>query len=561
MNIYNLYRGEFHMKIYWKALCFTLILIVNVVFLISCDSKWIGSTELILDDLEKKSEDIPYELNLLSGTDPSRPINPEKDILTQEMEKILNVKVSIEYIDVQQYAQKLSLRIASGNIPDIVAFTGVSGVTLDDYKKYAGQNILADITSLLNEVDTPNLWKALPGELIEKAKVKGKVYGIPYNTGPGAGYRWNVLYRKDILEQINAKPAQTLNEYRILLKRIKNEKSGVIPLGAFGSLGEQRFAGNTFDHIIGAFGVQPGYFYLENDEIKAYDVHPRMKEAIDYLKKIYNEGLIDKEWATMKEPNLREKFISGKVFSTLSWWTNANLYDKDIEVYELRKLGKIDEAESLSAQSLEMEKFKYVTLAHVLTGSDDKNIAGFGSEFFAIRGVSTRTKDVKRVLSIFDKACIPEINLYANWGMEGRDYEIKNGKLDSSLQGQTDSKINLWSDGYSRDFGGLSLAPNILGVPRYMEALPLRRAEGLSCALNTPGQISDAAVFLESETKITRIKEIYTMRDIYWTQIILGSDISKFDEFVEKWKAEGGEQILKELNASYRKQKDDGILN
>lgn len=544
------------MKKYRKALHFALMLVVTVAILTSCNSEGNWRAESNSNGSEKEEEEAPYVLNLLSGVDPARPITPEKDILTREMERKLNVKANIEYIDVQQYAQKLSLRIASGNVPDIVNFTGVTGVTLDDYKKYAGQNILADITLLLNEKDTPNLWKELPEEVAEKAKVKGRIYGIPYNTGPGAGYRWNVLYRKDFLDEMGMQPVRTLEEYNALLKKVKSVKSDVIPLGAYGSLGDQRFAGNSFDHIIGAFSVQPGYFYLENGEIKAYDIHPRMKEAIAYIRKLYQEGLIDKEWATMKEPNLREKFISGKVFSTLSWWTNANLYDKDIEIFELRKLGKASEAEVLSKKSLEMERFNYVSLAQVLTGSDGKNVAGIGSEYTAIRGISARTKDVKKVLSIFDKACVPENNLYANWGKEGRDYLVKSGNMDSSLQGQTDSKTHLWLDGYCRDFGALSLAPNIMGVPKYREALSLRKAEGLNSSLSTSGQISDAAAFLESDTKIARMKEIYTMRDIYWTQIILGSDISKFDEFVEKWRTQGGGQILKELTASYREQQD-----
>lgn len=495
-----------------------------------------------------------YVLDLLYGMDPSRPINYEKDILMKEMEEKLNVKIKSERVDVQQYGQKLGLRIASGSTPDIVIFTGQTGVTLDDYKRYAAQNIFADLTSLINSKDTPNLVKELPGDLLDKAKVKGKVYGVPYNSGPGAGFRFNVMYRKDMLDAIGGKPAKTLDEYYGLLKKIKEAKSDVIPLGAFGSLGEARFASNSFDHIIGAFSVQPGYFYVENNEIKAYDINPKMKDALAYVKKLYSEGLIDKEWVTMKEPNLKEKYVAGKMFSDISWWTNPNNYDKEIEIFELKKAGKNAEADALAKENLENKPFKYISLGHVPVGSDGKNVAGFGSEFSAVRAISAKTKDVKRVLSLFEKSCEPDVNLYACWGKEGRDYNIKDGKLDTTPQGTADPKTNLWPDGYCRSFGDLAFAPNIKGQPKYREGLTLRKAEGLNNSFSTPGQISDISAFLASDTKAAKFKELCTLRDTTWTQIITGGDINKFDEFVSKWQAQGGDAILKELTVSYKDQ-------
>lgn len=534
-----------------RALSLTMSVVTIVGLLGACGTKKQADAGTTPSTSAAPTTAEPYTLSLLWGNDPTKPLTYEKDILAKEMEAKLNIKLKLEYCDNQQYGQKLSLAIASGSTPDVVGFTGQASVTLDDYKRYASQNIFADLTSLINEKDTPNLNKELSQDLRDKAKVKGKLYGVPYNSGPGAGFRFNVMYRKDYLDAMGAKPAKTLDEYYSLLKKVKETKPDVIPLGAFGSLGEQRFAANSFDMVFGAYSVQPGYFYVENDSVKSYDINPKMKDALAYLKKMYAEGLIDKEWATMKEQNLKEKYVAGKIFSDLSWWTNPYIYDKEIEIFELKKAGKLP-ADGTITENLENTPFKYISFAQVPTGADGKNVAGFGSEFNAIRAISAKTKDVKRVLQLFDLGCTLDVNMYANWGKEGRDYNIKDGKLDASVQGTADAKTGIWPDGYMRSLTYLSFAPNIKGIPRYMESLTLRRADPLKSSLGTPGQISDASAFLNSDSKNAKFKNLCTLRDSTWSQIILGGDISLFDDFVTKWKAQGGDDILKELTADYK---------
>lgn len=493
----------------------------------------------------------PYEIDWLAAMGTNAPVNPEKDLSLKDAEEALNVKFKIEVVDVQQYGQKLGLRIASGSVPDIIRIE--KGLSLDDYRKYAGQGIFADLTTLINEKDTPNLLKSIEQGVLDKAKVKGQIYGIPYNTGPGAGYRFVAMYRKDYLDSIGAKPATTLDEYYNQLKKIKETKQDVIPLGAFSSsLGEQRFANNSFDHIIGAFGVTPGYFYMNGDAVEQYDISPKMKEALAFLQKMYAEGLIDREFATLKEPNLKEKFVAGKVFSDISWWTNPSLYDKEIEIFELKKQGKLDKDGTIK-DDMDGTEFKYIDFGQVLLGSDGKAVAGFGSEFSTLTCISANTKDVKRLLSIIDIACTEETNMLLNWGKKDRDYIIKDGKMDGSIKGGVDPITNLFADGFHRSVG-FSMAPNIKGVPRYMDSLKLRRSSTIQTSLGTPGQISDAAAFLVSDTKTAKFKELCTIRDTVFTQIIMGADLSKFDEFVTKWKAQGGDDILKELTQSYKEQ-------
>ncbi|MBJ9989145.1 hypothetical protein [Paenibacillus sp. S28] len=58
---------------------------------------------------------------------------------------------------------------------------------------------------------------------------------------------------------------------------------------------------------------------------------------------------------------------------------------------------------------------------------------------------------------------------------------------------------------------------------------------------------------LDSPTKIAKQSELDILRDSVFTQIIMGGDINKFDDFIKKWRPQGGDQILSELEASIQK--------
>ncbi|MCY9659711.1 extracellular solute-binding protein [Paenibacillus chondroitinus] len=490
--------------------------------------------------------DAPYELKWLKGQDISKPYDPSKDLIMHTIEKKLNIKIIPEMVDVQQYKTKLNLKMSSGDIPDVVRIDFA-----DDFQKYAQQGAFYDLTNLINEKDTPNILKEVPKEVFEQAKVNGKIYGIPYQGGPGAGYRWNLVLRKDYLESAGTQVPKTLDEYYDLLKKIKAAKPDVIPLGGYtAQIGQQKYANNSFDHIFGAFGVTPGYFTEKNGTFSNYDIDPKMKDALLYLQKMYAEGLIDKEFATIKEEQLRAKLFSGKLFSWMGWWSTPNDYDTQVETNELKKSGKLATDGKLPDQSF--QPLKYLTLTDSIVGSDGKAVAPAGAPFGQMHAISAKTKDPKKVLSIIENSLSLENQMLTVWGIEGEDYKIDNGKM-KLVTDLLDPKTQQDKNGNFRGVQSYLFAPGLKGWPRYLESLPLRQSQALDVAINNKFQITDASNYLDSPTKIAKLVELNTMRDSVFTQIIMGADGKKFDEFVEKWKSQGGTQILSELEASFKK--------
>ncbi|MEC0372294.1 extracellular solute-binding protein [Paenibacillus chibensis] len=487
-----------------------------------------------------------YELKWLKAQDISLPYDPAKDAVKQAIEAKLNIKIIPEMVDVQQYKTKLNLKMASSDIPDVTKIDFA-----DDFQKYAQQGAFVDLTDMINEKDTPNIWKEVPQEVFEQAKVNGRIYGIPYQGGPGAGYRWDLVMRKDDLDQAGASVPKTLDEYYAVLKKVKEQHPDVIPLGGYTSqIGQVKFANNSFDNVFGAFGVTPGFFTETDGKFSNYDIDPRMRDALLFLQNMYREGLIDKEFSTIKEEQLRAKIFSGKVFSWMGWWSTASDYDTQIETNELIKSGKLAKDGSLPNQA--EEPFKYLALTGSLVGTDGSAVAPMGAPFSQMNAISAKTKDPKRVLSIIEDSLSEENQMLTVWGIEGQDYNIVDGKLKTNTE-LVDPKTQQDANGNFRGTQSYLFAPGLKGWPRYLESLPLRFSEALGVAINNEHQITDASNYLDSPTKLAKLTELNTMRDSVFTQIIMGGDIKKFDEFTEKWKAQGGDQILTELEASFQK--------
>ncbi|QTH41072.1 extracellular solute-binding protein [Cohnella sp. LGH] len=487
----------------------------------------------------------PYELKWLKAQDISKPYDPAQDVVKQAIEEKLNIKIIPEMVDVQQYKTKLNLKMAGGDIPDVVRIDFA-----DDFQKYAQQGAFVDLTDLINETDTPNIMREVSAEAFEQAKVNGKIYGIPYQGGPGAGYRWDLVMRMDYLKEIGAETPKTLDEYYNVLKQIKAKYPDVIPLGGYtAQIGDVKYANNSFDNIFGAFSVTPGFFTEKDGKFSNYDIEPQMREALLFLQQMYKEGLIDKEFATIKEEQLRTKLYSGKLFSWMGWWSTPGGYDTQIETNMLIKSGDLKADGTLPDQS--NEPYKYLTLTDSLVGPDGNAVAPAGAPFSQMNAISVKTKDPKKVLAIIEESLSPENQMLTVWGIEGEDYKVENGTM-KAVTDLVDPTTMKDPDGHFRGIQSYLFAPGLNGWPRYLESLPLRFAESLGTAINNKYQIRDASNYLESPTKIAKLVELNTMRDSVFTQIIMGGDIKKFDDFVEKWKSQGGSQILSELEASFK---------
>ncbi len=175
-------------------------------------------------------------------------------------------------------------------------------------------DVLCDLTpaiekfgSVLKEVISPESW--------ETVKVNGKIYGIPERSSSD-NIQYPIIFRQDWLDELNLGIPSTTDELYSTLKAIK-EKKNVIPL--------------TFDmytpvvwSIAAGFGIYADWQEYTIDgktEVRYYMDSPNYPEYVAYMAKLYGEGLVDQEVPTNDAANAQLKFTGGKAaaISTSIW--------------------------------------------------------------------------------------------------------------------------------------------------------------------------------------------------------------------------------------------------
>lgn len=160
----------------------------------------------------------------------------------------------------------------------------------------------------------PNLMKAVPETSKSWNRVQGedgKKYAIP-QLNPSSNYNVNnaIVVRKDLLDSAGVKMPTTPEELYDALKTLKGKYPDMVPL----TVDKNYFTNallNSTDSIISGFGVSKDWVD-NNGKIEPVNLTSNYKELVFYLQKLYNEGLLDKDFPTMDKNARLAKFTSGK---------------------------------------------------------------------------------------------------------------------------------------------------------------------------------------------------------------------------------------------------------
>lgn len=465
----------------------------------------------------------------------------EKDSKSYNLYKDLTgvgiIQPYVEWNGGTTYQEQLNLRIAAGEMPDI--FTPVNGMEVSLIESGA----LLDLSDLLPKY-APNLWKVIPEEVWDAMRAsdptgKGGIYIIPNVISYG---RNGGMIRQDWLDALGLKMPTTQEEYVNVLRAFKNDDpngNGIqdeIPTGG-------RAEARWMDHLFAMYGIAmwEGYpqWDIYNGELTYSAVTPNMKDALKWIASLYKEGLIDSETLLNDKAAWDGKINSNRVGS----WTH-----------------------------LPQEAFNYAETIASSTGAKP-NIAilpalsapGYEGYYTALKVagpclVVAKTDDQDKI-----QAVMKVLNAYGDtslWeafynGVEGMHSKM----VDGALQRLPDDKKNQENQ---------VLAPynNIATVDFQTKLLEGQKTPEREWAVSQSiRDLQDNQKYVKTIAGDGIPSSIYgnysdiqnrTLYIEYASKIIIGEyPIEKFDEFVDKWYASGGEEVTKaarEWYASMKKQ-------
>lgn len=441
----------------------------------------------------------------------------------------------VEWNGGTNYLNQLNLKIAANEMPDM--FIPQQGIE----DNLAKNGAIADLTELLPKY-APNVLKAIPEDMWKVVKAndptgQGRIYYIPGVVEYG---RYAGMIRQDWLDKVGLPMPKTQDEYVKVLEAFRdqdpngNGQKDELPTGG-------REQARWMDHLFAMYGVAMFEGYPEWDiydgELTYSAVTPNMKAALEFIAKLYKEGLIDKESLLNTKDKWDGKIYSNKVGNYFHWVEHGNL------VFE-----------NLYKRTSVKAEFEVLPIPEVPGYKGFYTMKKFAPPQWVVKNNKDEIKlmaTLKLLNNMYDKKNWKDLFL----GVEGMHYTVKDGKAvklpdDKSTQenlilnpvtsvSTLDMMIDLTNSSASEDnkWAIDQVTRNMKEAQKYAKEIA---GDGL------PASVYEGFPDINNRTLYVE----------YATKIILGQyPISKFDEFVDKWNQTGGEEVTKRAREWHEKVK------
>jgi putative aldouronate transport system substrate-binding protein len=234
----------------------------------------------------------------------------------QEYAKKTNINIDWITAPDSGFIEKRNISLASGDVPDGFYRGRLTGF---DMVNYGTQGILIPLNSLIDQY-APNL-KALLAKYpdVKKASTApdGNIYALPQIIEHLSPRLPNKMWiNKKWLDKLGLPLPTTMEEYYNTLKAFKekdpngNGKADEIPWSSSKTF-------TLINGIRGAWGIGTAGDKNANIDVgpdgklRFYAMDTRYKELMEFMARMYKDGLIDKEVFTQDEPQLFAKGFEG----------------------------------------------------------------------------------------------------------------------------------------------------------------------------------------------------------------------------------------------------------
>ncbi|MEV5025640.1 extracellular solute-binding protein [Paenibacillus sp. LPE1-1-1.1] len=209
--------------------------------------------------------------------------------------------------------QKVSVAIASGKIPDLLA------VNSEQLSSISKTNLYTDLTSVYETYATP-LTKSILNEddkrSLASATFDGKLIAIPgLNSAiDGASFMW---IRQDWLDKLGLKVPETASALEEVMRAFEDrDPDGNGKADTIGLVLSKDFLNQGLAEAVGlfnAFDAYPKIWVKDESGNLAYgSVQPEVKDALAFLSRLYKEGIIETDFAAMDIPTAAELAANGE---------------------------------------------------------------------------------------------------------------------------------------------------------------------------------------------------------------------------------------------------------
>ena len=485
--------------------------------------------------------------------------NSYLDFLSED----LNIKVVYDWIaSSSDFDEKMNLCIGSGTIPELM------NVNATQYRALLKYDMIQPLDQYFDDYasDALKAYVESGGEELKKciSNDKGEIMAIPAPSMMGGEVN-EMWIRQDWLDNLGLEVPRTWDELAAVAEAfVTQDPDGNGEADTIGILGPgntdhmNAIGGNQFglDPLFSSFQSYPQYWLQDEDgTVKYGSIQPETRTALEKIQKLYTDKLIDTEMLVRN--NCQEAILSGKVGIFFGpWWIGYTVSDATLA-------GEADWRAYFTPLSEDGKYYTHMpdpTSTYVVVSKSCKNpeaaikiinyLIAYGkdwvadgtsaklevSQFYPLWNVYENADEIEVSTETLEKYLAGEIT------MDDVDFS-QHKLLKNDMEAVTELKKEPYDD-FSLDKWNLDSDLAKINLPRLVSLLvggnPLVNDKYIPVYNAYSGQ---------TETMQAKWANLKKMEEETFAKIIMGkADISEFDTFVENWKNQGGDQILKEIN-------------
>src|SRR5690625_3499743 len=447
------------------------------------------------------------------------------EVPTERVQELLeekaNVELDIDWVPDNNYNERLNTAFATGTLPQVMS---VGFQQMDQFKEAVRDEQFWEIGPYLDEFE--NL-SELKETVLDNLKIDGKIYGL-YQGNPLS--RQGIIYRKDWADNLGISTPETTEEFyemaRAFTEDDPNENGKDDTIGVT----------DRNDLIYGAFKTISSWFGTPNNwgekdgELLPEFMFPEYMEAMDFVKDLRDNEYMNKDFPVTSKDDQQDMFKNG----------TAGIY-----------VGSMGDVVSIHKDALDLDPDVVYDVQNYIEGPDGEYgiwaIPGYASQLLFSKDAIESEEELKDILAFYDKLMTPEFANLVSWGVEGEHYNV------------TEDRAEVTDDTEKHDREVKPYMTLGIGEPEtngsyegYFTYDAKEKAEEL-IKDNEDYLINDPTVPLESETDIEqgeRLQEI--INDATYNYMLGEIDKEGFEAEVEKWRQQGGADIIKEYNESFQ---------
>jgi putative aldouronate transport system substrate-binding protein len=347
--------------------------------------------------------------NIQDGfTDP----NAANDVIYNDLAAKFNITIKPIQVTWNDWMEKFRIWAASNQLPDVFATDASAG----EYKTWATQGVIRALPNDLSKY--PNIQQVMSLPSVKPWAIDGKLYKFPRMTYLSDA-DWvndrNIIYRKDWAKAAGwDRQPESFEEFVQMSKAVLAQHPEAV---GFGQHHNEYLLIATLDSF--PWGSHKNNWQKDTDGLwKPAWACEGFADSVAHLRRLYTEGILDRDFALLKDEESVAKFMSGKAFAVFSggmYWT-----------YE----------EAFKSANPGVTAEQAIGLINMWPNPKDGKRYYFSetpywSETMFKGNVSDAKMD--RILSVLDYMYSDEFQKKKSLGIEGVDYRVDNGAYISLL--------------------------------------------------------------------------------------------------------------------------------